>query len=211
MRPRFLGAIKRKMDFFLFKKKHPNLICSNQEIIYNHVIDRGRNNKVIIAKNSSLKNCSIQFYGKNCILEIKDNVRIRDAVFWFEDEGGRISIGPKTTMETGCQFASVEGKNIIIGEDCMFSHDVDVRTTDSHSILDMKGNRINPSEDVVIGNHVWIGIRVTILKGVKLADNCMVAACSLVSSKTESKANTIIAGMPAVIVKNNINWDRRRL
>ena len=49
-------------------------------------------------------------------MEIKNNVRIRDAVFWFEDEGGRISIGPKTTMETGCQFASVEGKNIIIGE-----------------------------------------------------------------------------------------------
>ena len=208
---RLIGAIKRKIDFYLFKKNHPRLICFDQGIIYNNVIDRGRDNQIIIGKNSSLMNCSIQFYGKKCILEIKDNVRISNAVFWFEDEGGRISIGSRTTMENGCQFASVEGKNIIIGEDCMFSHDADVRTTDSHSILDTKGNRINPSEDVIIGNHVWVGIRVTILKGVKIADNCIVAACSLVSSKTESKRNSIIAGMPAVIVKNDINWDRSRL
>lgn len=211
MRPRFLGAIKRKIDFYFFKRKHPRLVCSDQGVIYNHVIDRGRDNQIIIGKNSSLMNCSIQFYGKNCVLEIKDNVRISNAVFWFEDEGGRISIGSKTSMENGCQFASVEGKKIIIGDDCMFSHDVDVRTTDSHSILDLQGNRINPSEDVIIGNHVWIGIRVTILKGVTIADNCIVAACSLVSSKKELKNNSILAGVPAVIVKNDINWDRRRL
>ena len=207
----FFDAIKRRIKLLFFNKKHPNLLCFYKDIIYNNVIDKGVGNKIIIGKNSCLMNCSIVFNGTRCVLEIKDNIRISDVVFWFEDEGGIISISSGTTIEGGSQFASVEGKNVVIGEDCMFSHNVDVRTSDSHSILNVEGNRINPGEDVIIGNHVWIGIRTTILKGVRIADNCVVAACSLVSSKTESKENTIIAGVPAVIVKNNINWDRKRL
>lgn len=114
-------------------------------------------------------------------------------------------------MESGCQFASVEGTKITVGDECMFSHDVNVRTTDSHSILNKEGERINPSEDIVIGNHVWIGIRSTILKGSKLASNSIVAACSLVTSKTQSQENTIVAGVPAKVVKNEINWKRERI
>lgn len=211
MKSFFFQALKRRIDFLFFRKKHPNLLFSDKKIIYNNIIDRGEGNKIIIGKNSLLQNCSITFNGAKCTLEIKDNVRLWNVSFWFEDVEGMISVGSNTTMEKGCQFASVEGAKIVIGEDCMFSHDIDLRTSDSHSVINMKGERINPSKDIKIGNHVWLGIRSTILKGSEIGNNCVVSACSLVTSKTNWKSNCIIGGVPAKILKNDINWKRERI
>lgn len=177
----------------------------------NSVVDKGTGNKIIVGNGSCIHGCNISFWGSNCTLEIKPNTHLNGVSFWFEDVGGFISIGTNTTMESGCQFASVEGTKIIVGDDCMFSHDVDVRTTDSHSILNYKGERINPSEDIFIGNHVWIGIRSTLLKGCMLHNNSVVASCSVVTSKTMSQENTIVAGVPAKVIKSEINWKRERI
>jgi len=193
----------------MFRNKHPNLICEYQDIIYNEIIDKGKGNRIIVDEGSSLLGCTIIFNGDNCILSIKSN--LHNVSFWFEDSGGLISIGSNNTMESGCQFASVEGTKILVGNDCMFSHEIDVRTTDSHSILNSKGERINPSEDIVVGNHVWIGIRSTLLKGTKIGDNCVIGACSLLTAKTVVSNNCVIAGVPATIVKKDITWKRERL
>ena len=54
-----------------------------------------------------------------------------------------------------------------IGEDCMFAYDIDIRTGDSHSIIDKNsGKRINYAQDISIGNHVWLASHCRILKGV---------------------------------------------
>ena len=93
----------------------------------------------------------------------------------------------------------------------MLSHDIDIRNTDSHSIINMAGERINPSSDIIIGDHVWIGIRSTILKGSVIPSNTIVAAQSMVTSSLNAKENVIIAGSPARVVKENVNWDSKRL
>lgn len=131
--------------------------------------------------------------------------------FWFENEGSEIVIGDNTTTESMCQFASCEGKKIIIGNDCMLSHGIDIRNTDSHSILNDRGERINPSADIRVGDHVWIGIRSTLLKGSFIPSNCVVAAQSLVNSSLNASEYVLIAGSPAKVIKSGINWDRRRL
>jgi acetyltransferase-like isoleucine patch superfamily enzyme len=88
--------------------------------------------------------------------------------------------------------------------------DIEIRTGDSHSILDMSGNRINPSSNVVIGNHVWVGSRVIILKGAQISDFSIIGAGSIVSGEFPD-TNVILAGVPAKIVKDNINWKRERI
>lgn len=93
----------------------------------------------------------------------------------------------------------------------MFSHDVDMRNTDSHSILNAKGERINPSSDIVIGNHVWIGIRSTILKGSIIPSESVVAAQSMVTSSLKASEHSLIGGIPAKVLKTDISWDRKRL
>ncbi len=59
---------------------------------------------------------------------------------------------------------------------------------------------------MIIGNHVWIGENALILKGVKIGDNSIVGAGSVVTKDVPN--NSIVAGNPARIIKNNINWER---
>jgi acetyltransferase-like isoleucine patch superfamily enzyme len=55
-----------------------------------------------------------------------------------------------------------------------------------------------------------MGTRVTCLKGVYVAENSIVAATSTINKRYEQK-NSIIAGVPAKIVKSGINWSAERI
>ena len=113
-------------------------------------------------------------------------------------------------MENENQLAACEGRNIIIGDDCMFSHSICVRTTDSHSIVNEAGKRINKAQDIHIGNHVWIGMQSLILKGTIIPDNCIVGARATVS-KSDFKENSVLTGSPAKTIKTEVNWKRELL
>lgn len=165
---------------------------------------------VKIGNNTSLKECRFVFNGKNNKIVIGDNVRLRNVTFWFEDDDNEIVIGDNTTMEGNTQLAACEGTKIVIGNDCMFAHNVNFRTTDSHSIINDDGNRINQAKDIIIGNHVWIGTDVLVLKGTCIPDNCVVSAKALVASH-EYEKNSIIGGVPARQIKCNVNWLRKRI
>ena len=72
--------------------------------------------------------------------------------------------------------------------------------------LDTK-QRINQADDIIIGNHVWIGAHSTILKGSNIKNGSIIAIKSLVSSYFENE-NIIIGGIPAKELKRNIYWER---
>jgi acetyltransferase-like isoleucine patch superfamily enzyme len=57
-----------------------------------------------------------------------------------------------------------------------------------------------PSQDIVLGDDVWLGANSTILKGAKIGDGCIVAAGAVVS-KGDYPAGSVLAGNPARIVK----------
>ena len=93
------------------------------------------------------------------------------------------------------------GNNILIG------WNVNIRDSDGHNILNINNNEIlNPNKSIEIGNHVWIGSYVDILKGASINDNSIIGFKSLVTKKYTEK-NVIIAGSPAKIIKTNINWE----
>lgn len=105
----------------------------------------------------------------------------------------------------------VEGTTLTIGNDCLMSSDIYITTTDSHSIMDIKsGQRINPSKDICISDHVWIGHRVTIGNGVSIAADCIIGGSSYVT-KSISKPHIIVAGVPAKVIKENVTWDIKRI
>lgn len=128
----------------------------------------------------------------------------------IEDNNNEIIIGKNTSISGKTHLACIEGSKIIIGEDCMFSSDITFRTGDSHSIVDLNGNRINPSMDIIIGNHVWVGNRTIITKGSKVSDNSIIGTGSIVS-KIFEEPNIIIAGVPAKKIKGEVSWLRERI
>lgn len=92
-------------------------------------------------------------------------------------------------------------EKIEIGENVAISHDVTIMDSDAHEGLWEGYEKTKP---IKIGNHVWIGTRVTILKGVTIGDNAIIAAGSVVTKDVPN--NTVVAGVPAKVIKININW-----
>jgi acetyltransferase-like isoleucine patch superfamily enzyme len=93
----------------------------------------------------------------------------------------------------------------------MFSYEIVIRTTDAHSVLDLETReRINKAESISIGNHVWLGAEVMITKGVSLPDDCIVGARSI-CNRSVDEPHTVIAGIPAKVVKRGVTWDRERI
>ena len=69
----------------------------------------------------------------------------------------------------------------------MFSNDIEFRTGDSHSIVDLDTRkRINYSQNIHVGNHVWIGSRSIILKGVNIGNNSIIGTGSIVTKSIPS-------------------------
>ena len=175
------------------------------------IVNRGANNRIVIGDYSRLINCTITISGSNNTIYIGDHCVCNHASFWIEDDNNSIRLGEHTTLCGAIQLATIEGTKIEIGKRCLFSSKIDIRTGDSHSLI-QKGtrNRLNRSSSVKIGNHVWIGTGVTILKGTSIADNCMIGAASLLC-KQYSNPNCVIAGIPAKEVKHDIDWMAERI
>lgn len=207
-----LYTILNKLRCVLLKCRYGSVL-KFQNIVakHFHIQNRGRNNCICIQNNSEITNCRFFLVGDNNIITVGSGVRMNGITCWIEDNNNHIHIGHHCSFEDGTQLAACEGTKISIGDDCMFSNKISVRTTDSHSILDQSGKRTNPATDIFIGNHVWIGYEALILKGSVIDDDCIVASRAVVSSSTAHASHSIIAGLPATIIKQGTTWCRKRL
>lgn len=171
----------------------------------------GYGNKVLIDKGlTRLRDCSLTIRGNNNTIHIGKGCKLNSASLYIEDNGGSIIIGEGTIISGKTHIAVIEGKTISIGSRCLFSANITLRAGDSHSILDKNGKRINPSKDIMIGNHVWVGNTVTILKGTKVKDNSIIATGSILTGK-EFPENCIIGGIGGKILKTETDWCAERI
>lgn len=112
--------------------------------------------------------------------------------------GAELSLG-SGYINAGCKIRSAQ--SISIGENVAIGTDVTILDSDHHSIC---GKPI-ATAPVVIEDHVWIGTRVTILKGVTVGKGSIIAAGSVVTKSVP--ANSIVAGAPARVVKEGVWWE----
>lgn len=170
----------------------------------------GKENEILIKNPKINMGLHIFINGNHNRLIIEENCVLKNLTVWIEDDANEVYIGKNTLIYGATKLSCIEGKRITIGENCMFSDGIDIRTGDSHSILNKEGKRINASKDVVFSNHIWIGHDVTVLKGVCVAKDSILATKSVVT-KAFTQEGIVLAGNPAKIVKENINWDVARL
>ena len=176
-----------------------------------YICVRGTGNKIIVDKGlTRLKDCSITIRGNNNTINIGAGCKFNKASLYIENNGGRIIIGKDTIIHGQTHIAVIEGKAVNIGERCLFSANITLRTGDSHSILDRKGNRINPSRDIMIGNHVWIGNTVTILKGTRVNNDSVIATGAILTGK-EFPSNSIVGGFGGNVLKSEVDWCSERV
>jgi len=117
-----------------------------------------------------------------------------------------ILIGAKTTWENGAALVD-GGKLAAIGADCMFSSGVILRTEDGHGIFDLDTqDRINEPQDVIVGDHVWLGNGVRVNKGSVVHPGTVVGQLSVVSGSLDRQS--IYAGVPAKKLRERVAWAR---
>ena len=127
--------------------------------------------------------------------------------------GSLLSVGQNATLTLGKKFRITAGTSIIchhaitIGDEVLSSWDNLIMDSDHHDIFDQQGELLNAPRPVVIGNHVWLGCRTTLLKGCTIPDGCVVASGSILT-RSFTESSSIIGGSGAAqnILKKNICW-----
>ncbi len=174
------------------------------------IINHGSDNEVIIGDFVRINKSTIIIRGNHNKISIMNYASLNQVELYMEDSNNEIFIGEHTSLFGKAHLATIEGTKILIGNNCLLSADLHFRTGDSHSILNLQGERINPSKDIVIEDHVWIGTKVTCLKGVRVSKDSIVAATTTLC-KDYNTSNVIIGGVPGKIIKTDVNWTSERI
>jgi len=169
----------------------------------------GNNNKIEFG-DCYFRNVTIRIRGNNNHILIGDDVFMYGGILWIEDEYNSINIGDHSSIQSAHIAVTEKHKKVSIGKNCMLAEDVIIRTGDSHPIF-MKESKeiINHGKDVIVDDHVWIGTRAQILKGVNIESGSIVGAGAIVVQNVNS--NTIVAGNPAKEIKKDIYWSGERI
>lgn len=164
----------------------------------------GNNNQVDIAEGCLLSNTKIRISGDNNRLIIDRTARFMGPCSITMDGDSKLSIGENAGIRD-VKFV-MKDADIEVGKLCMFSNHVLLRNTDAHKVISLEENQVmNKPRDIRLGEHVWIGQNATILKGVSIGNNSIVAFGTVVTK--DVPANAIVAGVPSKVVKTGITWD----
>ncbi len=182
-----------------------------------------------------LPNMRIIHSGNNSLIKIWEGFKV-EKVNLYIGEGGYVEIGKyfrvrfslsidararNTTVKMGYYVnigkgeilaGDEDGLEIIIGDDFLTSLNLYIRNSDGHTIYETNELKpINiPKFGVHIGNHVWCGYDVAILKDADIPSNCVIGTGAVVG-KGVWQENSILAGVPAKMVRTGVNWDKRSI
>ena len=212
-----------KMEFLKFLKYNyldKRVSVSGGKVLPMHktVLDLSNKASVQLKGNFKLNaNCRKRFNGRSTICRVDDG-----ASMVVGSEGKSFQLyygcdvivfsGGKLEMKSG--FCNADTKircknHIVIGEGAVISHNVTIEDYDGHQLynVDENGEKtpVPISAPIVIGDHVWIGAKATILKGVTIGDGAVIAAGSVVTR--DVPAHSLCAGVPAKVIRENVFWD----
>lgn len=142
--------------------------------------------------------------GRSTILRMDDSSNLELQGDFSVYYGGDIICFAGSHLKLGSGFFNSNVKirctsDIEIGSDVAISHDVTIMDSDAHEL-----DGSEKTKRIIIGNHVWIGSRAMILKGVTIGDGAVIGAGAIVTRNIP--AHSLAVGSPAQIIRENIEW-----
>ena len=134
--------------------------------------------------------------GESATVVAESDAKVRIGVWGREPGKGKIVIGDAVMISPGTRISASD--EIRIGNGCMFANGAYVTDSDWHGIYD-RVHRDPEIRPVVLEDNVWIGDHATVLKGVHIGKNSIVAARAVVVK--DVPPNVVVAGNPARVVR----------
>ncbi len=137
--------------------------------------------------------------GNQGAIHLGDKIRIRAIHLPVELAslpGGTLTIGDKTFINSGVSICAQ--KSVSIGKNCAIGNMSLIMDTDFHTPGDH--TRWPEARPVVLEDDVWLGARVTVLKGVTIGRGAVVAAGAVVTKDVAPR--TVVGGVPAKLIRS---------
>lgn len=115
-----------------------------------------------------------------------------------------LTIGDGTFINEGSELHV--GQRVSIGAGCAIAGHVIIRDRDSHRLWNAGDEEplIEALAPVTVADHVWIGSRSMILKGVSIGEGAVIAAGAVVTH--DVPPGSLVAGNPARVIREGIRW-----
>ena len=212
---KFLSALTHPKRFFrthsivafsrLSVKGEGQLNTRRTVIRKSSIYVEGDNNSVDLQE-ADIYNSTIRVLGTGNTLRIHNAVRVYNTIITIKKaKGGYIDIAERTHIGGGTIVCAGDDNFISFGKDCMIAEDVEIWSSDTH-VITIEGKDTANSRPIVIGDHVWLGKGVTVLKGVAIGENAIVGMKSVVTHTI--RPGTLNAGVPAKELKDGVSWHK---
>ena len=136
-----------------------------------------------------VRNLLSRLYGKT----VDESFRVFPP--FYTDFGKNITVGKNVFINACCHFQDHGG--VSLGDGCQIGHNV-VFATLNHGLAPEDRQTTYPAP-ITLGKNVWVGSNSTILQGVTIGDNAVIAAGAVVTKDVPE--NTIVGGVPARIIR----------
>lgn len=203
-----MGKIRKVINFSWWKFIKWNFLSGNVKrdkgkyiMPYRHaVIDIGKSASVELHANITIAPIEVKGSKRESILFVRPGGKLIVNGPVTIQTGGTLQVQNDASIEIGKAYINhgatiIAGNHMKIGNELLCSRNVTIFDSDFHKIVDADGNQLNTPRDIEIGDHVWIGVNATLLRGAKIGDGAVIAAGSVVGGKI--KPGTMASGNPA--------------
>ena len=181
-----------------------NKLDLNESRIKNTFISIKGERNIIQVRNGLIGNSIVSIQGENNRLIIDEGVILRKADIIIRGNNCEIIIGKKSTFG-GVRIVNVgKDNNIVIGHSCLFSDHIEIWASDTHPIYNANNECINKEKPIIIGNSVWVGSRVIILKGLRIGNGSVIGMGSIVTKNIPD--NSVNVGSPNKTITEGVHW-----